>query len=832
MGPDAMRPYHPIFGDGDYEFHGVVTVAEFPGETFNAIIDVTLTEGQDCCSDRMIMRVEADNSDWNDPETGEPFPNTLLDEDGYRWLSGDILVTAYPVIYSAPYNPNDPYVAIFNLELDNADWVYNDEPNEDGSFSFKYCENHPVPNTAETGACDADYGDVLNYDVEIDDYEAVTAFGQSAIDYIDNWRLWFEDLYSGIEDDLRVDNRSPAAGAVTGYYDGCTLPHPANAIDDVEDFYRSESDDCEYYALGWVTWTDTISKAVIDPAYDDDEGIGMPADEDEDQPNLIYIVGPDADGIDTAEDIFEDADAVEFFNVVLGSDLTPETDSPGLEDAGSAEGTPLSDSEYDYYMTARHWDRFGNWVLADEDIADNVSFGVDGLAPRFTDEDGEDEDPVDPTTLTSVYNTYDDGYYFPCTWDMVDDFDFDCDYVGEIEFIDHDWYGDDEYGVYEGYATDTGNGFAGLEGLVMEDWEYTNGGVAEDSRFGYYLQDGSGILYWCYDYSCDFTIDAYAIFNNEDSEASYRDQKVHAFDRAGNQRIVDNVSEHIVDQDGPDVYEPSVPAGPIAFGETISITVNVEDNVDLKKTLGGFEFSSGPLDGLYDGDAGYIRYGSYVVNHSAFGSDSIISEAEVTLTMPLTPCAGAFFPPDVSGNDVWDTEDWFDYEETDYVSFETWDHSSPYGQTYYEDADISDAYDEDSSCFDEDDLIDELWDLVDDDLVIDLDTTADGAPVISFSGATSTFSTDLHPTDMVWYYQDIGGYPIPFETSASDWTLNVSDTGGDEIDARSYTYTYTGDLPTDKIEDGEDSEGFTDGFTFAWPVGGPNIMFWVNGWDV
>ncbi|MGA1036110.1 MAG: carboxypeptidase-like regulatory domain-containing protein, partial [Ilumatobacteraceae bacterium] len=469
IGPDAMRPYHPIFVDGDYEFHGVVTVAEFPGETFNAIVDVTLTEGQDEGAARVILRVEADNSDWNDPETGEPFPNQLLDDEGYRWLSGDILITAYPVLYSTAYTENDPTVVIFNLELENADWVENDEPNADGSFSFKYCENYPVPNTEATGECDDDYSDVLDDYVRLEDIDAVTRFGQSI--FSDPWvaedcsfgdcGFWFEDLFSGAEDDLRVDNESPDYG---GTFDVENMPHVANAIEDVGDFERSA--DPTVYTLGWVTWSDTISHAFDEPGLDaDDGGIGMPGDEDN-QPTLFYIIGPDADEPEDGDpvEIFEDESAVEVFETLVASALTPETDSPGLEDVGSAAGTPFSDSEYDYYMTARSWDRFGNWVLADTDVANYISLGVDGLAPIFTDEDGVAEDPADPTTLTSVYNTYDSGYYAPCTVDEVDEDEFECDYPGLIT-----WHQFDEWeqfdaswsnGQYFGYTTDSGNGFA------------------------------------------------------------------------------------------------------------------------------------------------------------------------------------------------------------------------------------------------------------------------------------------------------------------------------------------------------------------------------------
>jgi hypothetical protein len=885
IGPDAMRPYHPVFVDGDYEFHGVVTVAEFPGETFNAIADVTLTEGQDCCSDRAILRVEADNSGTPDisllpegevitPETPlddyAPFPSVLLDDDGYRWHSGDILVQAYPVIYSAPSNPNDPLLARMTLALDNADEVENDEPNDDGSFSFKFCEWGDDPNTPETGDCDEDYSDVLDDDVRAS-ISTITRFGQQGTNIVE---YWFEDLYSGTEDNLRVDNQAPAPGTMAPD----NLPHPANAIAGVTGFSRTATEiDCVGapamicvedlplevpFALspytGWLNWGDDLGDLVVDPDEDaDGDGIGMAGDDDG-LFRLVYVYGPDLADFSSFT-VSSDAPATESgsqrigrgifnveaepmitaaFNTYSTRDVPPETDSPGLVDAGSAANTPLSDTEFDYGTFAAHFDRFGNAITTLDEPGEGVAsayFGVDGFAPSFTDEDGDLEDPADPTERTSVYNTYDSGFFRP------GDVRLDGEYFGDEVFESFlDGADDPIEGEYFGWTTDTGNGFSGVEGVVIEDWAYAGGTVAGTSRFGYALAT-TGLMSWTFnadvELSNDFTISAYAEWTEgSDDGNAYRDQRVHSFDRAGNQRIVDNVTEHIVDQSNPVVESPSRPAGTLEWGESYTFSALAVDDVDLKKSDVSLVFS-----GLFEVD---VRDGSpststsadlfflplffgvaYPIpeldgeiwlpvgnfSHTEFGSEQIEAEASLSASVPLNVC-GVAFRGSMLGS--------IGFQVATTVGFRTWDHASPYGLVDRNSVDIEDVLpSEGGACEAEGDIGDKVASFVDHEWAWDFETNDDGRPVISQVGPTSTFSPMAGMDEISLYYVDVAGRLILVDTEPSDWSLNVSDTGGSESDARRYAYTYTGEMPTDRISDeviAEALPGTVDGFTFIW----------------
>lgn len=862
IGPNAMRPYHPIFVDGDYEFHGVVRVEEFGDSAFNAIVDATLTSGltntsdEDGSGDRVILRVEADNSDWVDPATGEPFAASLLrNSDGLLWHSGDIVIDAYPVMFSAPYNENDPSVARMTLSLDNTDTVEKTDANDDGSFTFKYCEHGDVPNTPETGACDASYEGVIDNDI-IAAVTTVTRFGQ---DGTADEQIWFEDLYSGISDNLRVDNQSPLPGSL----DATLLPHPANLLsDDVSGFSRTDVG--APYSLGWVTWTDTISKVVVDPGVDADlNGIGMPGTAD-DQPNLVYAFGPDLPEdeavLDTLYAAFlgltEVDGLVTKFNVMMGSDLPEETDSPGLLEAGSAPETPFSDTELDYIMSAMHWDRFGNRTVAFNPevlvapggpnavpgavLIDYLVLGVDGLAPKFTDELGGERTPTDPVTLTSRYNTYDDGYYMP-----ENDPGVGQDY-GEYDFEFFDWsFGEssEDFGAFYGWTSDLGNGFAGVDGVVVEDWAYTTGQVAETSRFGFDLQNSSDVLYWEFstsDIDRDNTFSIYAYAEEDDSEyssESYRTQKIYTFDRAGNVSTVSG-SEQIVDQSSPAIAEPSVPAGDYTLGENYTFSALITDEVDLKKTDVSIELDDPVYRRLYseiDEDDGGVNYGNFLlplvnIAHTAWGSTAIQNNLTVNASVPMNVCVTSFDDRDGVDND---------HEQADSLWFRTWDHASPYGLIDSENVGIVGRVS--GSCNfgsalsgaapNPDDTSADYWDFY-------LDSQ--DRPVIAMSGVTSTFVPSFDRNDLTLYYSDRAGRLIMLDSSASNWTVTTQDRGGVDDDARTYYFTYTGTLPeaderipSEDIDGPDETEvpGTVSGFTFTVNLGGGHLLIWNDDWD-
>ncbi|MCB1246046.1 MAG: carboxypeptidase regulatory-like domain-containing protein, partial [Acidimicrobiia bacterium] len=336
IGADAMRPFHPVFINGDYEIHGRVTVTEFE-EGFNAIVDVTLEN-----RDAINLGVVADNTDWNNPTTGEPFPNFIIQgSTGLRWLSGDIYITVYPIIYSQVFDPNNPLLQRGNIAFDGflngADVGFGGAelttPNADGTFTFTFCEAGGTTSTAGS-ACYASINDINTGLIGARNIviQTKTAFGQfgpgfnagAGVNNIKNIEFFNEDLQSGtgvLNDVLRIDNESPVPGSVNSYID-----HPANAFIGVSGFSKTglaavPNSSTDVY-LGWLKWDDPIDDRVqaspddhpfVYPAVDkngnpptggvwtgydanasfapgaDLFGIGNPAG----NPHLNYIAGPD-----------------------------------------------------------------------------------------------------------------------------------------------------------------------------------------------------------------------------------------------------------------------------------------------------------------------------------------------------------------------------------------------------------------------------------------------------------------------------------------------------------------------------------------------------------
>lgn len=679
---DAMRPFHPIFINGDYEIHGRVTVAEFD-DGFNAIVDVTL-ENQDAIN----LGVVADNTDWNNPETGEPFPNFIIQNStGLRWLSGDIIVDLYPIIYSQVFDPNNPLLQRANFAFDGfrlgADVGVGGAElttaNADGTFTFTFCEAGGATSTSGA-ACYASINDINTGLIGARNIvvQTKTAFGQfgpgfnaaANVNNIKNIEFFNDDLQSGtgvLNDVLRIDNESPIPGSVDSYID-----HPANAFTGVDGFSKTGlgtwNDDSDVY-LGWLKWDDPVDDRVeaspdddpfdyptVDkngnpvatwvgydlnasfPANADLDGIGNPSG----NPHLSYIAGPDVSasiaggGASVASVV--SASSFSTIDAVVGADLPPETDSPGLTAAGSADGTPFSDTETDYAMAGRHWDLFGNWTNTDNYIL----FGVDGREPIYSDAAGT-TDPdaslalVDPTIGGTQYNTFDDDFY-------------DLDLRGGADYVT---FGNEVWnstttgvapfvlgkarGQYAGFTTDRGNGFSGVAGVVVEDWEnrcadgemmctpgmqYTSGS-AKSTRWGQTLQPvvpgGSAIvLGFTFDGQSDVTpagadtfedvaesgrlgihlvgapFRAFVAAQDTPSEwDGYRDHSMRSYDRAGNVRMDESPREGIADHDAPNVGNVQMPTvvtfdlnDPYSFfGENL-------DNADLKASDFSFDFNS------------------------------------------------------------------------------------------------------------------------------------------------------------------------------------------------------------------------------------------------
>ena len=290
---DAARPFHPIFLNGDYELIARVTAAGV--DPVSAIVDVTLRN-----MDAVIMGVTADNTDWNDPTTGAAFPNTLIDPaTGLRWLSGDIEVKVYPVIFSQAYDPNNPLLARGAFMFDgfrapvpatvggtSADVTVGGtfvcQPNDtgcpqteaatDGTFTFTFCE---AATATDGGACYANItafntGDIGARNATL---VTVTRFGQfgPTLANLKSVQLFDQDLASGtrglVNDVLRIDNEGPDDGAMSL----TALAHPANALVGAGIFSRTAfipqaAGPYPGSHFGWVQHESPLNGLVIDPA--------------------------------------------------------------------------------------------------------------------------------------------------------------------------------------------------------------------------------------------------------------------------------------------------------------------------------------------------------------------------------------------------------------------------------------------------------------------------------------------------------------------------------------------------------------------------------------
>lgn len=724
---DAMRPFHPVFINGDYEIHGRVTVTEFD-EGFNAIVDVTLEN-----RDAINLGVVADNTDWNDPETGNPFPNFIIQNStGLRWLSGDVIVDLYPIIYSQVFDPNNPLLQRANFAFDGfrvgADVGVGGAElttaNADGTFTFTFCEAGGATSTAGA-ACYASIDDINTGLIGARNIvvQTKTAFGQfgpgfnaaAMVNNIKNIEFFNDDLQSGtgvLNDVLRIDNESPIPGTVDSYLD-----HPANAFIGIDGFSKTGlgtwNDDSDVY-LGWLKWDDPVDDRVeaspaddpyvyptVDkngnpvatwvgydlnaafPALADLDGIGNPTG----NPHLNYIAGPDVSasiaGGGAAVSTVVSASSFSTIDAVVGADLPPETDSPGLTDAGSAEGTPFSDTETDYAMAGRHWDLFGNWI----NTGNYILFGVDGREPIYSDAAGT-TDPdasltlVDPTVAGTQYNTFDDDFY-------------DLDLRGGVDYVT---FGNEVWnstttgvapfvlgkarGAYSGYTTDRGNGFSGVAGVVVEDWEAhcASGEMAcmpaseMSTRWGQTLQPvvpggASIVLGFAFDGQSDLAPVGADTFEDvsesgrlpihlvgtpfrafvaaQDAPSTYdgyRDHNMRSYDRAGNVRMDEAPREGIADHDAPNVGNVQMPTvvtfdlnDPYSFfGENL-------DNADMKASDFSFDFNSILSLQLY-ASLSALSHPNFVVGSQVPPSDvDGVPFEETSLQLPLENVAHTAF---------------------------------------------------------------------------------------------------------------------------------------------------------------------------------------------
>jgi len=798
LGADATRPYHPIWVDGNYELHGVVTIAEST-DTYNAIVDVTVNSIANASealiadgfrSDHSILRVETDNTDWEDPVSEEYFPNSLIKStDGLLWHSGDVIVDAYPVMFSAPYNPNDPSIARMTLSLDaiaGGEKVFADDDfNADGSVSWTFCEG-TVPNAGGVAAdCDASVAGILDADMDAA-VTTVTKFGQPGF----NTELtWFEDLFSGTDDVLRLDNDAPTAATIAADDAASAkagqLPHPGNLVGTfTTEFSRTQLSGANN--LGWVKHSDVLDPIVVDAGISDGAGIGLPATAAT-RPSLIYVAGPDVVAA-TVNTVAKTIAAATVSGLTIsGDDLPAETDEAYLVSIGSAAGSPFSDAETDYQLAARNWDLFGNWVNS----SNYVTLGVDNLAPIFTNAAGVATAPVDPTLYkdpstdpaAGVYNTFGDQWDFPDTLATSATYGVN---VGNQP---------KEAGSFRGYVSDSGNGFAGIAGLVAQRWENANGTVATGAQYFYTAETAAepegfkfegaalGGNTWA---TQPWWSNAGAV-DNTDKRDGYRSQRIHTWDRAGNALASAVATENNVDRTVPTVNALSVPAGPFAHNTAYSWSANVSDTVDLKKGHAGFQYSVSSI-AAYNAalnvapGTGATSFFLPVQNtsFSAFGSAEIIRSGSITLTSVI-PCLVRF-----------DEAKYVAAVNPTHAFVEVFDHASTYGLTHSATTAVTPAACPAAVATAVDALVPSPKAATAGAFIFQV--SAAGKPQIVLSGPTSVFSPTIDLDDVNLYYLDRAGRATLMVTSAADWSLNVTDAGAGVL-GRKYTYTFTGTLP-------------------------------------
>lgn len=430
-------------------------------------------------------------------------------------------------------------------------------------------------------------------------------------------------------------------------------------------------------------------------------------------------------------------------------------------------------------MAARNWDLFGNWVNS----SNYVTLGVDNLAPIFTNAAGTAAVPVDPTTYkdpatdpaASVYNTYSASHVYPDTTAATNTYGAQGLRVKEP-------------GLYAGFVSDSGNGFAGIAGLVMERWESANGArVASTTQFHYAAETAAEPEPFTFQRALlanTFPIVAWTSSPITWSALDgYRDNTVHVWDRAGNY-VVDNASsERIDDMIAPVVNSLSVPAGPFAYNTAYSWTANVADSIDLKKGHAGFSFAVSSIGAnLANANAG-TGPASFVLPvqntaFSAFGSAVVTKAGSITLSSAI-PCLARFDEGGYAARVV-----------PTAAAIEVWDHASAYGLTAANTTAIAVAG---TFCATSAAAINALVPTPNTAGAF-LFQVASGKPQIVLSGPTSTFTPAIDFDNIDLYYLDRAGRPILMATSAADWSLNTTDAGAGTL-GRKYTYTFNGTLP-------------------------------------
>ena len=408
---NANRPFHPIYLNGDYDL--VARVTPTNGDAVNATVEVTLRN-----MDQVILGVHSDNTDWEDPTTGEPFPDFIISTaSGLRWLSGDVHVRVFPVIFSEAFDPNNPLLARaafmfrgfvvgaesgviggFELCQPTVSGCTQTMPatSTDGTFLFTFCEAGGA--TATDGSACYDSIAMLNTGAigarEIT-LVTKTRFGQFGpgfnavvgLNSLKSIQLFDQDLASGtrgvLNDVLRIDNEGPVAGT----FSESLLPHDANSTYSFASgtFQRSGLDSCPGFCagpfFGWVNWGDPLNNLVVDPT--SDNPFTYPAGGTSAGPDGIIGTGDDGTGwFDPAGDLFA-AEGSVLAGIGLPVGAVPELLSirgPGYNDPSDPGTYDASPSAAEILAGAV----VTELTLTGQDLPHETGAGLDGISTADT----------------------------------------------------------------------------------------------------------------------------------------------------------------------------------------------------------------------------------------------------------------------------------------------------------------------------------------------------------------------------------------------------------------------------------------------------------------
>jgi hypothetical protein len=935
----------------------------------NTIVAYALSSDGDLVSaSEPITLVNADMLAMNVQNTNPGGVDYLIETTtGLRWLSGSLTFTVTPIIYSAPYDPNNPPIARTNLmfssflstETTGSDgaaraypgqlttagtpftWIRaNNTPGANGEFTFSFPDHLRGTN----GSADMITGFIGVQDFGV---QTITQYGQNGPGAIcpnlttscvgtggpigtggtvpaNPLLVFFQgELQSGtgaVNNILRVDNQAPwvnsimlkshtlwskHAGSIAANY---PLLIDANGIDMVRggmnlgDGYVvgcagpvcGNTTVGTYYRDGWVNHT---------YAFDDGMWITNPAGTSNDwtdSPNTWPLASPFTTswatlgvtggaplaGIGLAATTTANLQDMKFYAVASdgsrpsalsvtgiganrqrmgsagsswttaqkGREVVTGADLPGEDCLGCAALPGDNTDEWDDITVAGLFpDLFMN-----AGITNVLEIGVDTKAPIYI------TTPTNPLTNGTKYNTYGT---------------FDSRGLAKL---------DGGRGDFTSSNTDGGQGYSGVAGVDILDWEngctgttlqcavtLPNTALTLNTRSGVMMQaaafpvpaTNTTLLWRWHLLNSTFfnTLTPYAIIpaydavlNNPSVFDGYRQQKATVYDRADNGAETAPTPEHIADKTIPDVGNVQMPTVPLfVLGTVYTFSGEAEDVVDLDFTDFGFDFNrltsiqtyvdpmtpgtnipQPDLEGnAYTGTS--LQLPLLNIEHTAWGSGSIYLHDDLQANVEFLGCLVRFDETAVRP----------------YVHrprgprFRTWDQAFDNDRTYGANYQLVNwqfnhyVYTSVPACPNTAATMaarvtpafgtPNTWLFGISAYTASIPgMTASGKLELGVAGPSGTFVPTIDPSRIDLYYLDVSGRARLLDP-VGNWTGPVVFDLGSGPTARTYVWTWTGTPPTDIITTvaGWAAPGTSNGYFFVYRFAAPNAgegMIWDN----